>query len=92
MVIGVSSLFFSPMAWPFLLVYTCLGVVAGFLMSLGDLAGFVGLLILIGAAGTATFLNEVEPQWHLAWWQPGIIALMGLAIEHLTPEVIRRFR
>jgi hypothetical protein len=89
---GIISLFLSPIAWQLVVVYTCLGLVAGLLTDLGQIGGLAGLLIIFLVAGTPTFLPRFGSEWNQAWWQPGVIVLAGLAIEHLTPLIIRNLR
>jgi hypothetical protein len=92
LVAGILSLYFSPIAWPLAVAYTCLGLIAGALMNLDDrAAGVVGLLLLFCVA-SAPFVSWIGARWQQAWWHAGILALAGVAIAHLSPPIIRRFR
>jgi hypothetical protein len=92
---GAISLFISPMALPLFAIYSCLGLVAGFLQleDTDDLGAFVGLgLIVLGTSAGPTWLTQVAPQWNAAWWQPGVIALAAMGLVHLTRFVFARLR
>jgi hypothetical protein len=81
---GVLSLVIAPMAWPFVLAYVGAGFGAGLLAGLGQFGGIVGLVIIYCVAKASTFLNQVEGTWHQAWWQPGVLALVGSSIAYLV--------
>lgn len=84
LIIGVLSLYFSPMPWPLALAYLCLGIVAGLLMRTGIAGGILGLILVYTVARSDNLLHVIGPISPDVWWQPGILALTGAAIEFLT--------
>ena len=86
---GVISLFFSSMAWPLVLAYVSVGAFVRILMNFGQVTGIAGLIILYAVADAPNWLRS-EALNHQAWWQPGLLALTGLGMAHLTPQIIRR--
>lgn len=89
--VGVLSLYFSPMPWPLALAYLCLGVLAGLLMRTGIVGGILGLIVLFIVAKSDNLLHSIAPISPDVWWQPGILALTGAAIEYLTFKLVHRF-
>lgn len=89
---AIVSLFVSPMSWPLLLIYTCIGIVAGLLGNLSELTAPVAYVILLfGVGAVTTVLNRVTPQWYAAWWQPVLIAVAASVAVGLIPETFRRY-
>lgn len=89
---GAVSLIVSPMAWPLFLIYMCLGIAAGLVMSLGEFPALVALVaVLFGLEAGPPWLGKVVPQWHATWWQPGVVTLTAIALVALT-AIVRNFR
>lgn len=86
---ALLTLFISPMSWPLLLIYGCLGILAGFLVRLGQVGGLiVGVTLVFGIGAAASALNRIEPQWSAAWWQPVLIAAAALlAVDYVSKTV-----
>lgn len=92
--VAIVSLFFSPMAWPLLLIYACLGLLVGLIPEGYQLLGLLGVIGLIWALNAGPgWLDHLAPHWYAAWWQPGLVALAGAGLARLmAPLVLRRMQ
>jgi hypothetical protein len=85
--VGIASLFVSPLPPRFALTYALIGVVCGALWILNnEPLSWVGAAVLV--FGTQYATDRAPPT--VPWWQPTIIAAGALVAVYFAPLVVRR--
>jgi len=78
---SIVSLLVAPVSWQLVLVYFSLGMLGAFFNTLDDLGKvLILILIVVGVDWITDELRRLEPQWHVAWWQPILLVAGSMAL------------